>query len=363
MAETLPPTTPSGDTHDPSPPNETSPTFHLFPKLPTEIRLAIWKHACFPRSQIDHGIQYVTVNIVKEDAEEEDLVIFDDNLEGYDDELAVESDENGYITLTAPKLPFDTPAGPSRPNASACLWDVGLWTACHESRLAVAEYHNLKGWRELREQPINTTQTNAWYDQAYPSTLIPHKEDKEWCPMVVPLFDIFCIDTTRIRSIPKSLYSMKLLTPFLNTRTFTIRETWNIALKFDSSWITRFPSTGSRLMKEETPRGLLANWLERFIDEVLQEPSIWIIDDSVGWVASCEQNLNPVYRDCDDEYIQIDWDDARYNGVKGDATFFLDYLSHLLDDGDDFFPLRAKSVVNLLVRKDNQLSQELEEDF
>ncbi|UZP35082.1 hypothetical protein NXS19_002898 [Fusarium pseudograminearum] len=178
----------------------------------------------------------VTVNIVHEDFEEEDTVTLDDNLEGYDEEFTVESDEDGYVTLTAPKLPFDDPAGLSRPNASACLWDAGLSTACHESRLAFAEHHNLKGWRELREKPINTTETNLWYHQAYPSTLVPHKRDNNWCLMTVPLFDIFCINISSIKKLPKSLYSMKLLTPFLSTRTFTIRESWNIAIKYDKSW-------------------------------------------------------------------------------------------------------------------------------
>ncbi|KAH6949218.1 hypothetical protein DER45DRAFT_650097 [Fusarium avenaceum] len=363
MAEPLPPTTPTGDTHDPSPSNETSPTFHPFPKLPTEIRLAIWKHACFPRSQIDHGIQYVTVNIVEEDYEEEDLVIFDANLEGYDEEFALESDQDGYITLTAPKLPFDKPAGLSRPNASACLWDAGLLAACHESRLVVAEYHNFKGWRELREQPMNTTQTNAWYDQAYPSTLIPHKRDKKWSPMVVPVLDVFCIDTGRIKNLPKSLYSMKLLTPFLSTRTFTIREDWNIALKFDSSWNAGFPYHIGRLKREKTPRGLLANWLDRFHDEIIPEPSLWIIDDSVGWVASREQKFSPVYRDCDGDYVQINWYDTRHNGGMGDVSYFLEGLGELLDDDDDLIPFETKKIVKLLVRKDKQLSQELEEDF
>lgn len=139
-------TTPTGGTDNLAdiPPT----TFHSFPKLSPEIRVKIWKYACFPRSETDHGIHYVTVNIVHEDFEEEDIVTIDDNLEGYDEEFAVESDDDGYITLMAPKLPFDHAAGLSS-NASACLWDARLSTACHESMLALAEYHNLQGWREL----------------------------------------------------------------------------------------------------------------------------------------------------------------------------------------------------------------------
>ncbi|CAJ0552328.1 Ff.00g063070.m01.CDS01 [Fusarium sp. VM40] len=363
MAEPPRPTTPTGETRDQPAPDRTSPTFHPFPKLPVEIRLSIWKYACFPRSQVDHGIQYVTVNIVDEDIDEDDLVVFDDNLEGYDDELAVESDEDGYITLTAPKFPFDKPAELCRPNPSACLWEAGLLTACRESRLAVAEYHNLKGWREFREQPMNTTQTNEWYDQAYPSTLVPHKGDKKWCPMVVPHFDIFCIDTSCIRNLPKSLYSMKLLTPFLSTRAFTIRENWNIALKYDSSWNTKLRPQDYRLKRENTPRGLLANWLDRFKDEIYPKPSLWIIDDSVSWVAKGEQTYTPVYRDCDGEYVQIDWEDTRGDGAKGDVTRFFGCLSDILDYDNDFFSFKTKEIVKLLVRKDNEIPWNSDEEL
>jgi hypothetical protein len=367
MAEPPKSTTPTGDTRGQQAPNETPSTFHCFPKLPTEIRLQIWKHACFPRSKIDHGIQYVTVNIVHEDADEEDCVIFDDDLEGYDDELHVESDYDGYITLTGPKRPGNEPAGvqrsASRPNASACLWDGGLLTACRESRLVITEYHDLKGWLELRKQSNNSTQTHAWYEKDYPSTLIPHKTDEKWCPMVVPLRDIFCIDASCVKTLPKSLYTMKLLAPFISTRTFTIVESWNIALKFDSSWNTNFPYHVGRLRREKTPRGLLANWLDRFQDEILPEPSVWIIDDSVGWVASPDKNSSPVYRDCDGDYIQINWDDTRCNGGRGDVALFMDSLGDVLDDEDDYLPFETKKIVKLLVRKDNQLSRELEEDY
>ncbi|SPJ74988.1 related to tetracycline resistance proteins [Fusarium torulosum] len=366
MAEPLPSATPTGDTRGQPAPDETVPTFHSFPKLPAEIRLQIWKYACFPRSKIDHGIQYVTVNIVHED-EEEYIVVLDDNLEGYDDEFLVETDDDGYITLTAPRRPGDKPAGvqrsSSRPNASACLWDAGLLTACKESKLAITEYHDLKGWLELRDQSNKTTQPDVWYDKDYPSTLVPHKRDKKWCPMVVPLRDIFCIDTSRVKTLPKNLYSMKLLAPFISTRTFTIVESWNIALKFDSSWNTDFPYHIGRLKREKSPRGLLANWLDRFQDEVYPEPSVWIIDDSVGWVASREQNFRPMYRDCDGDYVQINWDDTRCNGGRGHVAHFMEFLSDVLDSDDDIFPFETKKIVKLLVRKDNQLSRELEEDF
>ncbi|KAM0193524.1 hypothetical protein ACHAPI_007593 [Fusarium lateritium] len=361
MAEPLRSATPTGLTNDQPAPDKTLTTFHRFAWLPAEIRIKIWKLACFPRSKVDRGIQYVTVNIENRDEEDEDDdVLLDKNLEGYDDELSVQGDEDGYITLTAPKRPRKKPAGvqPSsrRPNAAACLWDAGLQTACQESKFVVTEYYNFKRWLEMRERSRNNMWAEEWYDKDYPSALVPHKRDKKWCPMVVPRHDIFCIDTSRIQTLPKSLYSMKLLAPFLATRKFAIVESWNIALKFNRSWNVDFPFREDQLKNEKTPRGILANWLDRFQDEVLPEPSIWIIDDSVEWLPSPEQNYTPVYRDCDGDYVQADWANTRDDGARGEVSVFMKYLSAVLDDDDEFFSFRAKETVKLLVRKDKELS-------
>jgi hypothetical protein len=354
------------ETRDQPAPDETSPTFHRFPDLPTEIRLQIWKNACFPRSKIDHGIHYVTANIVHED-EEEYNVVLDYNLEGFEEDIDLEGDKNGYITLTAPKRPRENPASAhtssSHPNASACLWDPGLLTTCKESRLAITEYYDLEGWRNFRDQSNNTTQTDAWYDKDYPSSLVPHKGHEKWCPMVVPLFDIFCIDTSRIQTLPKSLYRMKLLAPFISTRTFTIMESWNIALKFNRSWNTNFPYDIDRLRYEMTPRGLLANWLFRYQDEIYPEPSVWIIDDSVSWVGSRDQKYTPVYRDYDGDYIQINWENTRRDGASGDVTLFIRTLGEVLEDDGGFLPFQTNKIVKLLVRKDNEIPWDQDEGF
>ncbi|KAM0230175.1 hypothetical protein ACHAP5_011443 [Fusarium lateritium] len=363
MAEPLRLATPTGDTHGQSALDKTLTTFHRFPWLPTEIRLKIWKLACFPRSETDRGIQYVTVNI---DHRDEEDIHADENMERYDESFIPHPDEEGYITLTAPKRPRKKPAGVQpasrRPNASACLWDAGLQMACKESKLALTEYYDFKGWLEIRDQSKNT-KIEAWYMRDYPSALIPHKRDKKWCPMVVPVHDIFCIDMSRIQTLPRTMYSMTLLAPFFTTRTFTVVESWNIALKFNGSWNRNFPSNVRRLMKENTPRGMFASWLDRFFGDELPESSIWIIDDSVAWLPSPEQDYTTVYRDCDGDYIQVDWDDIRDNGAKGDISLFMKSLGALWDYGGEFTWYQAREIVKLLVRKDNELSQEYVEEF
>ncbi|KAF5668347.1 tetracycline resistance protein [Fusarium heterosporum] len=352
---------------------KTTLTFSSFPKLPVELRLKIWKDACLPRTTTEHGLHYVTIKIVEEDGEDEDfenMVTFDPHLEGYDDEFEVESDDTAYVTLQAMKC-YQVPPNKVKANASAhhsngsaYLWDAGLWTACKESRMAIAEYLDLSGWIKLRNQPVDET-LPAWYDKAFPSTLIPHPQDKTWRPIVIPSRDIFCIIPSSVRSLPKSLYSMKLLTPFIATKSFTIRESWAIALKFDSSWNKRFPSDVFKLYRERSPRGLLANWIQGFHDEVYPVPSLWIIDDSVVWVACPGQQFEIIYRDCNGGYVEIKWCATRSDttsSTKGAVTDFMTSFGILLDDLDEpYIPFETKKIVKLLVRTENQLPAIVEE--
>ncbi|EXK26816.1 hypothetical protein FOMG_16624 [Fusarium oxysporum f. sp. melonis 26406] len=143
---------------------EMSPAFRYFKRLPIELRLKIWEAACLPSTNADHGLHYVTLDVVEEgkegvedvDDEEylENLVIFDADLEGYDEEFEVESDDTGYVTLRALKRPCEKSSETTNPNKSAYLWDAGLWLACKESRSVIAKHLNFEGWLAFREQPI-----------------------------------------------------------------------------------------------------------------------------------------------------------------------------------------------------------------
>ncbi|EWY81170.1 hypothetical protein FOYG_15448 [Fusarium oxysporum NRRL 32931] len=145
-------------------PEEMSPAFCYFKRLPIELRLKIWEAACLPSTDADHGLHYVTLDVVEEgkgsvedvDDEEylENLVIFDANLEGYDEEFEVESDDTGYVTLRALKRPCEKSSEATNPNKSAYLWDAGLWLACKESRSVIAKHLDFEGWLAFREQPI-----------------------------------------------------------------------------------------------------------------------------------------------------------------------------------------------------------------
>ncbi|QKD62525.2 uncharacterized protein FOBCDRAFT_286868 [Fusarium oxysporum Fo47] len=328
-------------------PEEMSPAFCYFKRLPIELRLKIWEAACLPSTDADHGLHYVTLDVVEEgkegvedmDDEEylENLVIFDADLEGYDEEFEVESDDTGYVTLRALKRPCEKSSETTNPNKSAYLWDAGL---CKD----------------------------------FPSTIVPFKKNEKWLPVVRPTHDIFCIDTTKLKSLSRSLFGMKLLAPFLGTRTFTIKERWNIAFKFDHSWNNVFPSRENRLKRENSPRGLLAHWVEILSEESVPAPNLWIIDDDVRWVARPGQVFETVYRDCEADYVQINWEATRDNKIsllKGAVARFMDSFG-LVCDNEDMYDLqelglepmafRVKDHIKLLVRKDNEMQDYMEED-
>uniref|UniRef100_A0A4E9DWY7 2EXR domain-containing protein n=1 Tax=Gibberella zeae TaxID=5518 RepID=A0A4E9DWY7_GIBZA len=169
-------------------------TFPIFPKLPVELRLKVWKAACFPRTTTDHGLHYVTVNSVEEVWDDEDTIVtLNPNLQGYDEELEVERYDTAYVKLQAFKRPqrrsatLDTSA--KLINSSAYLWDAGLWTAYVESRIVITKELDLMGWSRLRNGPGQDT--SEWYDRDFPSTLIPHVRDGMWRPITFPTRDIY----------------------------------------------------------------------------------------------------------------------------------------------------------------------------
>lgn len=352
-------------------PSEGLQEFHVFPKLPPELRIKIWKTACLPRTPTEHGIHYVFVNRVRDSEEIEDCVTLNDNLDGYDDEFDVENDETAYVTLRALKRERPEPRG----HASGYLYDAGLWAACKESRVAITEYLEIKGWEALQQSGPRDMLSPGWYSKRdFPSTLKPFKQDETWRPIVAPRQDIFCIPDTRrvMQSLPKSLYSMKLLAPFMGTRRFTIVEDWSIAFKFRHTWNHKFPDDVEKLKQENTPRGLLANWFERFYDEILPEPSLYVIDDTGSWVEPCDW-MPTIYRDCDNEYVEVPWNASCSSTnihIAGASGMFIELMEDLLEDDfpyefedmDSPFDWQpsVKVKIRLLVRKENKIMSESE---
>jgi hypothetical protein len=164
---------------------------------------------------------------------------------------------------------------------------------------------------------------------------------------------------------------MKLLAPFMGARRFTIVEDWNIAFKFRHAWNHKLPDDIEILKQEKSPRGLLANWFERFYDEILPEPTLYVIDDSGSWVEPPDWMPGPVYRDCDNEYVEVSWSASRSGtdiNTAGAAAIFIGLMENMLkedfrDDFEDEYSLydwqpEVRDKIRLLVRKENKIMGE-----
>ncbi|KAF5716050.1 tetracycline resistance protein [Fusarium globosum] len=298
----------------------TSPTFHEFRRLPAELRLKIWKEACLSRSTSEKGLHYVTVDIVDTTGQWKesnvDPVTSDPNIEGQN----YDYEGSAYATLRALECPWEK-TGDSQPpanplNKSAYLWDAGLWSACKESREVIEKHLNVKEWLAHRGQSRPRGQP-TWYNKAFPSAIVPKTKNDNWCPLVKPYGDIFCIDTCNLDAVPDSFLEMMLLAPCLGTKTFTVVGAWNIGFK----------------------------------------PSLWIIDDNVRWVARSHQRFSTVWRDLEDEYVAIGWNDTRSNLVDGTQGAVADFMTALeqLADREDYLSDSLLLSIRLLVRKDNKL--------
>ncbi|CVL07729.1 related to tetracycline resistance proteins [Fusarium mangiferae] len=344
MAEASLGAAPKQDLQSTSTAKATSPTFHKFRRLPPELRLKIWKEACLSRSASEKGLHYVTVDIVDTTSQWKesnvDPVTSDPNIEG----PSYDYEGSAYATLRALECPWEK-TGDSQPpanplNKSAYLWDAGLWSACKESREVIEKHLNVKEWLAHRGQGRPRGQP-AWYNKAFPSAIVPKTKNDNWCPLVKPYGDIFCIDTCNLDAVPDSFLEMMLLAPCLGTKTFTVVGAWNIGFKFEQSWMKDIPS----------------KWSDLDQGAVGARPSLWIIDDTVRWVARSHQRFFSVWRDLEDEYVAIGWNDTRSNLVDGTQGAVADFMTALeqLADREDYLSDSLLLSIRLLVRKDNML--------
>ncbi|QPC73205.1 hypothetical protein HYE68_003957 [Fusarium pseudograminearum] len=337
-----------------------TPTFHGFPNLPPELRLRIWKEACLPRTHNDRAIQYVTADVVQENSEDDDVVLFDEDLEHDSESDDDEHHKTGYVTLRglSGKKLHNSPS-----TNSAYLWDQGLWMACRESRAVITKHLEIYQW--LPYANAGPGFLASWSYTYFPSNLLPHRKAKPWCSIVVPLMDIFCISAANLRYLPKSLYGMELLAPGLGQREYTIIEHWAIALKFDSSWNVNFPADLYNLKLETTPRGLMANWIQMFQGVGYYLRRLWIIDDTSSWVREPCTDFDVVYRDCDVEYVEGSWSSLRDYTAKddmADTTDFIYSLALMLEEEGIFQFDDGLATIGLLVRKDRELPAEAESE-
>ncbi|EWG54739.1 hypothetical protein FVEG_12869 [Fusarium verticillioides 7600] len=281
--------------------------FHLFQNLPTELRLKIWKAACFPHTSSQQGLHYI------------DLASIGDDLRSW----------IGPMEMKALHPDFPTSRNGQRvvgrANRSAHMWDAGLWKACQESREVISSHFRLKLWCNTQNsglEPLESDECLGKACQPYPSQLISEEltsEDDEelsekrpgdgdsvlepelflpTCPfpsnqeheepfMVMPTRDLFCIQDPGKHLLPLVLKDARLNVPCPGGKTIVLRHSFNLALE------------------EKSPRAVFANWAQTCNWSKGNAPCIYLLNKAArsgsGWCV----NKEAVFHDCDDAYVEV----------------------------------------------------------
>ncbi|KAF4966973.1 hypothetical protein FSARC_5412 [Fusarium sarcochroum] len=285
------------------------PTFHSFSRLPCEIRLQIWEAACFPSSRHHRGLHYIDIKYWR----------------------MKESTCRNWV------IPLQEQGFGCQIDRSAYIWDGGLWKTCKESREVIKRHLHVDDWLRIQEDPSREYRLlyrckGDWVgaeEAVPPGKITALKCEDERDIVVHPARDVFYIKASDWNP-EENLYTPTIVSvPFIRSEAvWCTLYIQNIAFEFDSNWISPFPESIFCLRKESSPRGLLATMLLDICrDYRCSTSNLWLIDKSARWVRRPREDLMTVYRDWDDEYVE----------VGCDVTDFILDLGHWGDRALDLF--------------------------
>ncbi|KAF5626894.1 uncharacterized protein FTJAE_9400 [Fusarium tjaetaba] len=282
--------------------------FHLFPNLPTELRLKIWKAACFPYAKNQRGLHYI------------DLASIGDDLRSW---IGLPTKAPMEMKALHPDFPTSNSGQQvvGRANRSTYMWDAGLWKACKESREVISTHFQMNIWRGTQGKDIDALKVDECLSKAcqpYPSQLYTEEstsEDDEelykkrpgdqdsvlepepFLPtcllshnqkhaepfMVMPTRDLFCIQNPGKHLLPLVLNDACLQVSCPGGKTIVLRHSFNLALEFDTTWFDNFPGSWAELIKEKSPRGVFANWVQSCNWSKGNAPCIYLLNKAARW--------------------------------------------------------------------------------
>ncbi|KAH8736143.1 hypothetical protein BGZ61DRAFT_441610 [Ilyonectria robusta] len=156
--------------------------------------------------------------------------------------------------------------------------------------------------------------------------------NEHWQLMVRPYQDLFCLTPlnwgmhidwdTIFYSLPFSASS----SGYGRVR--------NVAVEFDASWNFNLPKTMDDLLRERTPRGLVARAVREDCDA-----SLWLID-RYARRSTTEQTPTScprIFHDCEQEYVETTQTEVRDSEVEytHTAAFFMDQMESLRNPDND----------------------------
>ncbi|KAL7930168.1 hypothetical protein V8C35DRAFT_324596 [Trichoderma chlorosporum] len=304
--------------------------FHLFTKLPTELRLMIWKCALRPISPTLPGVHFFSVP----NNGEGDGVIKEFRAScGLD--LDCETEHSFDYPLAAPK--FGNRHSWTSSNPSAYLWDFGMWTACLESRELIEKHYKTEYWKaKIREDD----HIDRWFYRAPVDTCVPfiaQRSDENWQFSIHPKRDLVCLQPLDATHDRFYTYYEYLNASCIVSRDMGLRGFSNLAFEYDSSWYDGFEKIrdASDLFEERSLRGLFVRTLVDVEDRgIYAAEKLWLIDYSLkrrkddGDHGASKQTK--VFNGIDRKFVQVDLDSCDYeNTWSRSALQFLQDLDAL----------------------------------
>ncbi|KAF5547662.1 hypothetical protein FNAPI_8493 [Fusarium napiforme] len=316
-------------------------TFHPFPNLPYEIRQQIWEDACFDWRGSRFGLHYIKLN---------------------------------KRQLLPPfNCEWQTTG---RRNRSAYLWHANLWTACKESRDIAAKHWRKQGRPDVQEtdkyEIVGDIVCDRLESYADGHRVTHTKGDYEpWHQIVDIRVDIFCITAELWDPLLKDWEP--LYTPAKSIQEIPWQYCLGngfsrMALEFDPSW--------SLMIENFTRNNCIADYPPslQFLIRILMDHAhcphcahkLILIDKHSLWYGDEEITTgdNPVYVDCDYEYVQHT---VSFIGPASPLSRFLRQLGGLIGrkldriasksiyhGGQHFYHLYPEKLLNVIVRRDNQ---------
>ncbi|RSM20146.1 hypothetical protein CDV31_000941 [Fusarium ambrosium] len=298
-------------------------TFHLFPMLPTELRLDIWELAIRPTNE-KHGLHYFTIVEQEEDAQE-----------GLQLQHPYSAWRPQYKAIV-----------PTNNNKSVYLWDAGLWMACVKSRDVMMKHFKMHQWDMRRgqgkampiiEPPQLMRHLSQGGEFTYPAKTIVQQRPQNWQLMVQPIMDMFCFKSKDWQFARTWMQWLEFFIdiPFTTYLCGHI-PVRNVAVEFDPSWNVDFPRDLSDLAEESSARGFIANAMFTLAHDHLAFQymylEVWLIDYDAVWSSEKGRDCNPVFYDYDQDFVEIRPGQVEFSGYENTAAYFIDLLSDLGDD-------------------------------
>ncbi|KAF5989766.1 hypothetical protein FBULB1_611 [Fusarium bulbicola] len=324
--------------------------FHLFPNLAPELRLKIWKAACFPYAANHRGLHYIDLKNVDEISGDAVIGMNSMEMKALHPDFQTSANEQQVVGCA---------------NRSAYMWDGGLWKACRESREVISTHFRLKVWRRTQENEIDPLELDEGLIQAcqpylygryseestseddeelyekrpdhegsvhdcepfLPTCLLFRNQGHAERFMVMPTRDLFCIKDPKRSLLPLTLEASRLHVPCPNGKKIVLRHSFNLVLEFDTSWNDEFLLTWKELREEDSPRGLFASWAETCMWGDGNATWIYLLNKAARWGPYWRVKDDVIFYDCDDAYVEVtnDWF-GFYPAKPAEASAMLTFL-------------------------------------